>query len=77
MVMMGSTHAAGTWIRPRRWIRWDGAPEDLACCCVLAVPCLLVFEGPIRLLVLFGLVVAAVFVAVRKRLPSRGDPHPR
>jgi hypothetical protein len=70
-------HAARTWVRPRRWIRWDGAPEDLAFCTLLAGPSLVVFEGPIRALTVFGLVVAALFVAVRKRLPSRGDAHPR
>jgi hypothetical protein len=70
-------HAARTWVRPRRWIRWDGAPEDLALCYLLAVPSLVVFEGPVRALAVLGLVAAAVFVAVRKRLPTRGDPHPR
>lgn len=70
-------HAARTWVRPRRWIRWDGAPEDLVCCYLLAVPSFLVFDGVVRTLAVLGLVVATLFVVVRKRLPSRGDAHPR
>jgi hypothetical protein len=70
-------HAARTWVRPRRWIRYDGAPEDLVACYLLAVPSLLVFDGIVRTLAVLGLVVATLFVAVRKRLPSRGDAHPR
>jgi hypothetical protein len=63
-------HPQSRWLRPRRVIRYDGAPEDLVTAAVVAVPGLLLFDGRIRLLVVVGLVVSAVYVAVRKRLPE-------
>lgn len=69
------SHHTGAWVAPRRWIRYDGAPEDLALCYVLAVPALVLFDGPIRTLATFGVVVSVAYVLVRKRLPSQGDPH--
>jgi hypothetical protein len=63
-------HTRGEWLPPRRWIRYDGAPEDLALATLLALPGLLVFEGPVRWLAVAGLGVSVVYVAVRKRLPD-------
>lgn len=66
-------HALGTWIRPRRWIRYDGAPEDLALCVLVGAPAVYLFDGPIRWLAVGGLVVSVAYVAVRKRLPRRAS----
>ncbi|WP_128476498.1 metal-dependent hydrolase [Halorussus pelagicus] len=63
-------HAAGRWVRPRRWIRYDGAPEDLVVTAVFSLPGLLVFDGAIRTLTVVGLAVSVVYVAVRKQLPE-------
>ncbi|MFB6069394.1 MAG: metal-dependent hydrolase [Halanaeroarchaeum sp.] len=60
------SHYHGTWIAPRRWIRYDGAPEDLALATVAAVPVVLAFDGPVQLGVLALLAVSAVYVLVRK-----------
>ncbi|MFC4439488.1 MULTISPECIES: metal-dependent hydrolase [Natrialbaceae] len=61
-------HARSRWIRPRRWIRYDGAPEDGVAAVVLAVPPLLVFEGWIAALVVGGIAVSIVYVLLRRRL---------
>jgi hypothetical protein len=61
-------HVRRRWIAPRRWIRYDGAPEDLALAGVLAVPSLVVFESPVREGVLAALGVSAVYVLLRKPL---------
>ena len=61
-------HVRGRWIRPRRWIRYDGAPEDAALGVVLAVPSLLVFDGPIAVVVLAAVAVSIAYAAVRRRL---------
>ena len=61
-------HVRGRWIRPRHWIRYDGAPEDAACAVALAVPALLVFEGWIAALVVVGIVVSVGYALVRRRL---------
>ena len=61
-------HVRGRWVRPRRWIRYDGAPEDAALGAALAVPSLLVFDGPIADVALVGLAVSIVYAVLRRRL---------
>jgi hypothetical protein len=61
-------HVRGRWFAPRRWIRYDGAPEDLLLAALLAIPSLLVFDGPIRTAVVAALVVSTAYASVRKRL---------
>ena len=63
-------HPAGKWISPRRWIRYDGAPEDLLLAGIFSLPGLLLFDGAVRTLTLVGLAISVVYVAVRKRLPE-------
>lgn len=59
-------HYHGRWVRPRRWIRYDGAPEDLAAAALFAAPALYVFDGPVRSGVLVALGVSAGYVVLRK-----------
>lgn len=61
-------HRRGTWLRPRRWIRYDGAPEDAALAVVLAAPALAVFEGALATAVLVGVVVSLVYALLRRRV---------
>lgn len=61
-------HARGVWIRPRRLIRYDGAPEDAAVATILAVPPLVVFSGPIRWVIGGGLVLSLAYALLRRRL---------
>jgi hypothetical protein len=63
-------HPASRWIRPRRWVRYDGAPEDLVLAGAFSVPGLLLFDGTVRTLTVVGLAVSVVYTAVRKRLPG-------
>ena len=63
-------HTQGRWVAPRRYVRYDGAPEDLAVAVLFAIPGWLVFDGWIRGAVLAGVAVSAVYVLVRKRLPA-------
>ena len=64
------SHFHGQWIVPQRWIRYDGAPEDLALASVLSVPAVLTFDGPLQLAVLGLLGLSAVYTLLRKRLVS-------
>jgi len=66
-------HYGERWIAPRRWVRYDGAPEDLLLAGALAGPLTLVAEGPLAWLVGGLLAVAAVYTAVRRRLPAVAD----
>ena len=60
------SHYHRQWIPPRRWVRYDGAPEDLALATVMAVPALSTFDGPVALGVVALLLVSAGYVLVRK-----------
>ncbi len=62
-------HYRGQWIAPYRWVRYDGAPEDLLLSVTLAVPLLLTLEGALRWVVAASLAVAVVYTAVRRLLP--------
>jgi hypothetical protein len=63
------SHYHGRWLRPRRWVGYDGSPADLALASVLAIPLFLFVEwsviGP---LVAGTLGISAVYTLVRKRL---------
>ena len=63
-------HPTGRWVAPRRWIRYDGAPEDLLAAAVFSLPGLLLFDGWVRSFTVAGLAVSVLYVAVRKRLPG-------
>lgn len=76
------SHYHGRWWRPRRWIRYDGAPEDAVATLLLAVPGILVYEGRIEAVVVGAIVIGVGYTAVRrpliawtervvKRLPSK------
>ncbi|WP_012996534.1 hypothetical protein [Natrialba magadii] len=61
-------HYRGRWIPPRRWIRYDGAPEDLALAVGIAVPSLALLEWHWQLLATLLLGVSVVYTGARKRL---------
>jgi len=63
-------HRRGRWAPPRRLVRYDGAPEDLAVGVAFALPGLVVFDGWIRRVALAGVAVSVVYVALRKHLPA-------
>ncbi|WP_267642179.1 metal-dependent hydrolase [Haloarchaeobius amylolyticus] len=62
-------HPLKRWVAPRRYIRYDGAPEDFAVGALVAVPGLLVFDGLVRQLVVGGLLVSLGYTMIRKQLP--------
>jgi hypothetical protein len=66
-------HARGQWLAPRRWVPYDGAPEDLLSAVAIAVPLWMTVTGTLRLLVAASVVVAAVYAAVRRRLPAAAE----
>jgi len=49
-------HYHGRWVRPRRWVRYDGSPEDVALATLLAVPALVFAPagGPVMVTALSG-----------------------
>ncbi|EMA08482.1 MULTISPECIES: hypothetical protein [Haloferax] len=59
-------HWNGRWLAPKRLIRYDGAPEDLALTLAFAVPPVLVFDGLAETLVIAAVAVSGVYVLLRK-----------
>jgi hypothetical protein len=63
-------HYHGRWLVPRRLVRYDGAPEDLALAVLAALPLSFVAGSRLLALVAGTLAVAAVYAGVRRRLAS-------
>jgi len=59
-------HFRGVWVTPRRWVRYDGAPEDLLLATALATPSVTLFHGWVQTAVLGVLAVSAVNALLRK-----------
>jgi hypothetical protein len=64
------SHVHRRWVAPRRLVRYDGSPGDLAVAAVAAVPTLVVFGPTAEPVVVASLLVGTVYVFVRKRVPQ-------
>ncbi|MFC6823970.1 metal-dependent hydrolase [Halopelagius fulvigenes] len=67
------SHYHGRWIPPRRWIRYDGAPEDLAAAVLFAAPTLYAFDGYVQTGVLVALGISAAYVVLRKPMVTAAE----
>jgi hypothetical protein len=63
-------HFRDYWIAPRRWVRYDGAPEDLFLSLSVAGLLLFVVNGQFRWIVVGALVVSVSYVLVRRPLAT-------
>nr|WP_044957173.1 hypothetical protein [Halarchaeum acidiphilum] len=66
-------HFHGRWWRPRRLIRYDGAPEDALVGLALAVPGYLAASGTLRTLVVAGVAVSVGYAAIRKPMVALAE----
>ncbi|MFB6114932.1 MAG: metal-dependent hydrolase, partial [Candidatus Nanohalobium sp.] len=63
------SHVLGKWFMPKRWIRYDGAPEDLLLSLLLGIPLYFYYTDElVKGLILTLLAAGAVYVLVRKRI---------
>lgn len=62
------SHTMEKWFSPRRIIRYDGSPEDLALSGLTAVPCYLFYSSPLKELALATLAIGAVYAVLRKKI---------
>ena len=60
------SHYHARWIRPRRWVRYDGAPEDLLVAVAVAAPVVYAVDGTVETGVLLAVGISAGYVVVRK-----------
>ncbi len=63
-------HVKGRWRRPKRVIRYDGAPEDFALAALLGVPLIVVLPSPFRWIVFGLLAVGGAYALLRRRLAA-------
>lgn len=65
-------HVRGRWHPPRRWIRYDGAPEDAFLALALGLVAFAATTGFVRAGVVGLLAVSVVYAAVRRHVVSGG-----
>jgi len=63
-------HVRGEWRAPKRWIRYDGAPEDVALAGLVGFPLLFLFDGPFLAVVVLSVSVGLAYGALRRRLAT-------
>ncbi|MFC7078835.1 metal-dependent hydrolase [Halorussus caseinilyticus] len=63
-------HFNGRWVPPRRWVRYDGAPEDLLVAVAFGAPALVAYDGPVRTFVGAVLLVSTGYALARKHLAA-------
>ncbi len=66
-------HLRGRWHRPRRWVRYDGSPEDFLLGSALALPALAALDGPARAAIVALVVVSALYALGRRTLVDAGE----
>lgn len=67
-------HVRGRWRRPKRWIRYDGAPEDVLLAILLGVPLFVVLTSPFKWVAAGALLVGCTYGILRRRLADLA-PH--
>ncbi|WP_435124153.1 metal-dependent hydrolase [Halobaculum sp. D14] len=65
-------HVRGRWHPPRRWIRYDGAPEDAFLALALALPAYAALDGVAQQAVVALAAVSVVYAALRRSLVDHG-----
>jgi len=64
------SHYHGRWISPRRWVRYDGAPEDLALAGLAAAPLIVAGDSSLSSVAIALLALSTVYVLLRKSLAA-------
>ena len=63
------SHFHGRWLPPRRFVRYDGSPEDVVLAAGIGLPAALAFGPSVQRVVGAALVVSVGYAVVRRRLP--------
>ena len=63
-------HVSGEWHAPKRWVRYDGAPEDVGLSLVVGLPLAAVVPSTFRWLVIAALIVAIGYGLLRRWLAA-------
>lgn len=63
-------HARGRWRRPKRWIRYDGAPEDFLLLVALGLPLAVLLAAPFRWVAVGAVLIGGTYALLRRRLAA-------
>ncbi|TQQ79706.1 metal-dependent hydrolase [Halonotius roseus] len=63
-------HVAGEWRAPKRWVRYDGAPEDVGLSLLVGLPLAAVVPQTFRWLVVVAIIVAIGYGLLRRWLAA-------
>jgi hypothetical protein len=63
-------HARGRWQAPKRWVRYDGAPEDVLFVLVLGAPVTALLDPPFQWVAGAALLIGAAYGLLRRRLAA-------
>lgn len=61
-------HVQRQWLTPKRWIRYDGAPEDFILMATIGLPLVFVFDGGFQWVTFIAIVVGGAYAVFRRRL---------
>ncbi len=64
------SHYHGRWIPPRRWVRYDGAPEDLGLTGLAAALLIVAGDSSLTAVAIVFLALSTVYVVLRKPLAA-------
>jgi len=67
------SHYHSRWIPPRRWIRYDGAPEDLGLAGLAAAPLIVAGDDSFAVVAIAFLALSTVYVLLRKPLAALAE----
>lgn len=62
------SHTLEKWFKPKRWIRYDGSPEDLLLSTLIAIPCYLFYSNIFQDLVVLTLLTGGIYTILRKKI---------
>ena len=63
-------HVRRRWRRPKRWIRYDGAPEDVLLTVLVGGPMVVVLPSPFRWVAVGALLIGGTYGLLRRRLAT-------
>lgn len=61
-------HVKRQWLPPKRWIRYDGAPEDFVLMATIGLPLMFVFDGGFQWITFIAIVVGGAYAVFRRQL---------
>jgi len=67
------SHYHREWWRPRRWVRYDGAPEDAVATVGLGLLALAAYDGVFDAIVAGTVAVGLVYAVLRRRIVDWGE----